>query len=852
LEASLFKRFTIPVVILFFFSFIQPALAHEGALRVYYLGPEGSVRTALELAKFEFIDDPGQADVWVINGVVANTAEFQAALQSDVGGLLIMGPDLTPGSIAPLLGNAVSLIPHEDAVSLQPNEDYALDGILEDVLWSSAPQVRQRLEISAADLLPLVTSFEHGETLLGKTGNWYTFMPFLNGYNPQIQEWPYYNYLIYNLVTRAAGRQPVAFGDYHAAPIPQPHQRVILYIAMAFLVVLTWSIFYFVRRYSKAHPEALDSLVSGRDAFMQHQANTDWENIGFHRSIGGFMFALTSGLILFIPLVAYQNFILPVYILPSAQAMGMWGRVAAMFPLIWSLFDMGTSVAHMKFFAEYRVRNPRRAIQYAQFFVWWQALTGAIQVALVVTFTSAFFPDTAYAILIWSIITHAMIQVPGFYRIFTDSLSAYQRADYNQILDIGMTMVIPMIVQPIVISLMVLWGRNNPIFGPAMGGLLGLGVAAYVMEFCSFLLGWYLYTRIGYNARLLFLAHFDLSVAIQSLKYGVFFFLGGTFGGLSSWLMVTVIQPRLLNTNEIMGNLGLANSFPFAFTVLQTLTATVLPAISESVTNGKKILGQYYVTMTYKFGGFVSGLIAAILLSVADRFIIGSSGQDFQRAAIYVVPLLLIGAFNFASYAGDVVIYAVKSRLIIVFAIMDFVIGFGLTYLLIDRWQVNALIYVPAVTLGIKAFVVYWVNNRYCFPQRFYFWQTLGASALAAVSHFLWLRWFTGLIWQQDEVTSILILAFGLLVSFPVYSFLYGFFGGWDDKTLAEFDRGTKLSSFMKPMTRLFYHSSRLGARVSPLHGRFPISNFDQARREAEVLTEERVKLLELDSSAEV
>jgi O-antigen/teichoic acid export membrane protein len=834
------------MVLLLLVLIFQPVLAQNNFIKIYYMGANDSVRTALELAKFEFVDDPTQANAWVINGIPPGSPSLTETLDNGIGGLLILGPDMNPTSLQSLLGADISLEPQDNAVSLAPIEDVSLDEVLVDVLWSSAPQVRQRLKVNGSDLIPLVTAYETGETLLGRTDNWYVLTPFLDSYNPQIQEWPYYNYLIYHLVTQAAGRQPVSFGSYWAAPVPQPYQRLIIYIAMAVLVIITWTIFFFVRRYSKAHPERLASLVSGKEAFIKREANTDWENIGFHRSIGGFMFALTSGLVLFIPLVAYQNFILPVYILPSAQAMGMWGRVSAMFPLIWSLFDMGTSVAHMKYFAEYRVRNPGRAIQYAQFYVWWQALTGAIQVALVVTFTSAFFPDTAYAILIWSIITHAMIQIPGFYRIFTDSLSAYQRADYNQILDIGMTMVIPMIVQPIVISLMVYWGHNHPIFGPAMGGLLGLGIAAYVMEVCSFLLGWYLYTRLGYNARLLFLAHFDWSVAIESLKYGVFFFFSGSISGLNSWLMVTAVQPKLLNTNEIMGNMGLANTFPFAFSVLQTLTATVLPAISEAVTNGKRILGQYYSTMVYKFGGFVSGFIAAVLLSVADRFIIGSSGQDFQRAAIYVIPLTLIAAFNFMVMGGEVVIYATKSRLIVVLAVIDFVIGLGLTYLLIDTWQVNALIYVPAITLCIKAIVVYWLNNRYCFPQRFYFWQTLGASALASVTHFIWLRWVTGLIWQGDEGTSILILAFGLLVSYPVYSFLYGLFGGWDGKTLAEFDRGTKLSNFMKPMTRLFYHSSRIGAKISPLHGKFPISSFSEARKEAEDLTLERVKLIQV------
>jgi len=83
-----------------------------------------------------------------------------------------------------------------------------------------------------------------------------------------------------------------------------------------------------------------------------------------------------------------------------------------------------------------------------------------------------------------------------------------------------------------------------------------------------------------------------------------------------------------------------------------------------------------------------------------------------------------------------------------------------------------------------------------------------------------------------------------LIASYPVYAFLYSVFGGWDDRTLDEFGRGTNLASFMRPMARLFYQASRLGARISPLHGRFPISIHDEAIAEARSLTEEKVALV--------
>jgi hypothetical protein len=47
----------------------------------------------------------------------------------------------------------------------------------------------------------------------------------------------------------------------------------------------------------------------------------------------------------------------------------------------------------------------------------------------------------------------------------------------------------------------------------------------------------------------------------------------------------------------------------------------------------------------------------------------------------------------------------------------------------------------------------------------------------------------------------------------------------------------------MKPFTRLFYQATALGARLSPLHNRFPFSNHAAAMAEADSLTRERVAL---------
>jgi hypothetical protein len=247
-----------------------------------------------------------------------------------------------------------------------------------DVLWNSAPQVRERFMVGQ---VPgggaLVHNFDNGEWLLwtappsAPRRETYVFNAFLDGANPQIQEWAYFNYLIYYMVKRAGGQTPLSFAAYPASPVPHARDRQFILVAMAGLLLMAAGTFIAVRRYSKAHPEALNVLVSRPVVYEQRQAKTEWEEVGFHRPLGGFMVAFMMGLILFIPLIIYQNLILPTYILPSAQALGIWGRVTQAFNLAWTIFDMGTSLAFVKFFSQYRVSDPRKAVQYGQVYVWW-------------------------------------------------------------------------------------------------------------------------------------------------------------------------------------------------------------------------------------------------------------------------------------------------------------------------------------------------------------------------------------------------------------------------------------------------------------------------------------------------
>ncbi|MGE5374696.1 MAG: hypothetical protein ACM3XO_06520, partial [Bacteroidota bacterium] len=114
-------RYKLPVtliVLAFLLSLTRPAAA-DGGINVYYEGREGSVKTALELAEYDLVQDPAQADVFVFDGSIPNDPATAARAQAgEAGMVLFLGPDMTAPGVSNLLGFPVELNQHKDPASL--------------------------------------------------------------------------------------------------------------------------------------------------------------------------------------------------------------------------------------------------------------------------------------------------------------------------------------------------------------------------------------------------------------------------------------------------------------------------------------------------------------------------------------------------------------------------------------------------------------------------------------------------------------------------------------------------------------------------------------------------------------
>jgi hypothetical protein len=113
------------------------------------------------------------------------------------------------------------------------------------------------------------------------------------------------------------------------------------------------------------------------------------------------------------------------------------------------------------------------------------------------------------------------------------------------------------------------------------------------------------------------------------------------------------------------------------------------------------------------------------------------------------------------------------------------------------------------------------------------------APGIAALINYVVFEAVAVALFRYDMLTAILLFLFVFMVFINLYSFFVGFLGGWDDNTLQEFGRATKMVKGVSYFAKALYKSSEFGARHSllHLHGKHPVDIYEEAAHEARELT---------------
>ncbi len=839
---------------------ISLAQTTTGAVGVYYNGvPKQTapttdpILTALREAAPHIIlvDQPDLAQVVIIHNQAPTTETLRLntlVRQGDVGLIIFNGPTFPTNvlDLNTLLGVSAFGMARSDGA-----ETIALaaetDPLQTAIAWESAPMVGARTVISNPNLLLPIIVTANGEPLLQRgrgretTQIFFVSPWFGDAQNADWFNWPYFRYFIYRLVAEAAGLSRVlSYADYPLSPVPhgQVRQAAIgVSLGLAFLVAVG---FYGIERHLYLHPVDAGPL---RALATLPAARTGWRAAGFHRPLAGLLCLLPPYLMLFPLLFQYRVLELPQVLLPWAQPLQFWEQVARWLEAAWLVFDVGTGVAAVRYFAAYRLHHPRVAFRHFQFYLWWQLLSGAVQVVVVTALATLVFPQTALAHLSYYFLLYGLLQFPGFLRCFGLLFRALQRFDYEQW--VNLTALIGAVILPSVGALgLRQWGAGYPAVGAALGSVVGLTLGLLLSEWLSFGVGWFLYGRLGFVGRALLLPRFDRQVMLRMLSFGGRLTFGRVIFAVGAIFQLTWLAATLPDTTT-RPHLMLAVTLVAMFDALASgLYTSLMPAFVEAWVMKYETLLRYYVSQGLHYALWFGLFLLSTLAPVIPRVLTDVFYVAEARAAPWSWLLLSWGALQWLVWLPDRLLEAGDHPALVSWLTSaEAGARIGLLVLFTPSLGLTGIVLAYGWARALRSLLSWIAVGRMRVRPHLYLWQTVIAPVAAAG-----LLYYGGAhVWEMESLAGgrftlwYLVLATG--PTLPLYGFLTALLGGWDDAGIAELGQAVRLSGLGWPAARLLLAGVRLGARLSPLHGRFPVVLRPIAEEEAQSLTLARVPI---------
>ncbi|MHA1213800.1 MAG: lipopolysaccharide biosynthesis protein [Candidatus Hodarchaeales archaeon] len=729
---------------------------------------------------------------------------------------------------------------------------------LQGIEWNSVPMILNYSSITLTGTILLETAdngLYPGTPLMSVTNNYVAInIWFSDNLNQEFTQWPFFNYFIYRIM-RILSKQPVvSFADWKYSPVPHLQETVLLGLTVLLVSIVTVSGFYYARNHAKRNPLTEQSLS---ELSKQVQVEDEWEDVGMHRPLGGFFVQFFIGVLILLPNVVMTALVFPLLILPSPQAAGFYDFTIHFFEALWLLFDLGTSTAAVKFFSQYRVKRPRYAVRFIQIFVWYQMLSGVVQLFLISFLGSIIFPRTFLAHMSWVFVTHAFFQWPAFFIVFMLIFQAMNRLDLYQILNILLYAVFNITIQYLVILIFRATLGSNIIFGDALAGAIGYSVGNYVIMVAGFLVGMWFFKRLGFSVTHIFRVDFTWVEVKETLKFGTKWALGNVLPPLGWFLQVFLLSLFLPNYTEQQGFFSIAWSFALIVFLVALFAQSLLGGISESYHSKQKKLTQYYAVSSLKWGGFFDFFLVGALLAIGPKFIMGGAGAEWSGAAILIPWLLLFHAFGYLSWIGDWM-FAGSDRpgWAAMSWILEQVIRAILLIIFVPAWEffqqlfgspLVAIMFAYIPALIVKDAFMWWgirKSEYFRFAWKDIIYQGFTAPIISGLSVYLVLEVIFSFVWKGDIITSVIILLIGIIGGIYLFAFIYGLVGGFDDNTLNEFKRAAGMAKGVKVFSLGLYKCAKMGCDLSPLHNRFPITIYEEAAREAESLTKEKADLL--------
>ena len=686
------------------------------------------------------------------------------------------------------------------------------------------------------------------------------------GANLDFKLWPYFNYLLYAMSLESLNEDFNTYSVWPYSPVPHLFDQIILLIVIICLTVLAVCLFVTVKKASviemdQATIEALRRQAEEEERKRIEESKElekkleegidlkdDWEVIGIHRQLGGFLFTFFLSLFLVLPQLLISSFVMPQIIQPYPQAAGWYYFAYNIFQVAWLVFDMGSSFALAKYFSQYRVKNPEKAIHYVQIFVWWQLFTGLVQVSMFAFIGSIIFPQMNIAHMSWVFITFSLVQYPGFFLVFMYTFQGMQKSDLHLISYVAWEVIFLLIGQLIFCPLGRMWGAANPVIGEALGAAIGYSVARYFDYWITFLFTMILFKKLGFSPKTVFRIDFTKEEFKESMTYGSKLAFGSSFVQLGYFIQLIVTSAFIANYSNEFGYFQLAWNIGMLVLIVALYGQSLLGAFSESSAHGKKTLTKLYIYQGFRWGNYFGFFLVSVLFAVGAKFLVGAAGVDYGTPAVkFLAPLLIFHTFGIYSWLVDAVFEGTGNTgyAALVWIIEQTCRAILMIILVIWLKDMVAVLlaYIPAVF--IKG-IISWIIVKYKITDyKIYPFKTFIAPAIAAIINFIVLFFVSELLWAiplGDKIlNTAIIFLMGIFLFMYFYAFLDGLFGGYDTNTLKELERAANMvEGRLGFFPKMLYKMAKSGSRISPLYDKFKIDIYEVAMQEAYDLTLEK------------
>ncbi|HEY3997819.1 MAG TPA: oligosaccharide flippase family protein [Candidatus Xenobia bacterium] len=681
--------------------------------------------------------------------------------------------------------------------------------------WKSAPAgftpIRYRGHVDR-----VLLSTEGGQPLLVSDGHTVVVTMATDG---AIRRWLYFNYLLHAAAADAAGAPCESFAGWPASPVPGARSRGLFVLAVAAL----WTAFGLglghARRLGRARPEAalaffeaVDRAARGSDT----QETARWTQAGFARPLAGLL-TLLAAMTFMVGVFFLIQWALSSRIQPFPEADGLWRSTYDTLIVVASLFDMGSGLAAIKYFAEDRVRSPQEALADFQFYLWWSMGQRLVQVTLLGALAVWFLPAGDFAIYAPFVALFGFTGLPALFQAGKNMCAALQRYDYQNVLDIIEQRVLFFLAPIPCILAGRAWGASHPMFGEAFGAALGMGLGTLVSNVLVLLVGYVAVRKLGVPVGPLFLVQFDSRVARKMLLFGGKISIGSEPIFLLKSVESIIIVRMMADFTAWLGvHQLLTGRFIQLYFFTTMFFCGALASISEAWSAHKRHLTQYYISRFMQYGGFVMMLIFSLLAAIGPAFV-HALGPQWDRAQPYLWLALVPGLFYAPVWISDQVQQGTgRPGLFLITMGVEQGSRLLLFLVLVPRFQFAGVFMATGLALVIKGVFGWTLNHLTIVPLQVARWQTLGASALVGVVNFaLWKAVFTA--WMPGSDLAV-VLGLGVASGMSIFLgfFVYGLAGGLDTVALQELAQAADMCTFVPTICRTIVRCASLGARLAP------------------------------------